>query len=74
KLFFADIRTGEHEPSNFTIKLNGETLVSDLTVGQNGVVHVHEIPDVAITKNLTIELDAKQGTPFLNAVDVIRNE
>ncbi|HSG71887.1 MAG TPA: PQQ-binding-like beta-propeller repeat protein, partial [Planctomycetaceae bacterium] len=74
KLYFADLRTGEHEPSVFAIKLNGETLVSDLSVGQDGVVHVHEIPDVAITKGLTIELDAKQGSPFLNALEVIRNE
>jgi len=73
KLYFADLRSGAHEPSTFAIKMNGETIASDLTVGQ-GAVHIHEIPDISVTGDLTIELEGKQGTPFLNAVEVTRQE
>lgn len=69
KLYFANL---DNANSSLNVKVNGETVTAGLSVGSQGVVH--EVPNVAVVDNLTIELDNTQGSPFLNAVEVLRAE
>ncbi|MEO2032233.1 MAG: PQQ-binding-like beta-propeller repeat protein [Planctomycetaceae bacterium] len=77
KLHFADTRDADHEPSAFSVTLNGQQTSEELTLSQSdkpGQVIVHEVNDVRVTDSLTIELAGSQGTTLLNAVEVVRND
>ena len=77
KLHFADTRSTNDPPSTFSVTLNGESVLSELTLTQSNKTSeaiVHEINNVTVTDSLTVELNGRQGTTLLNAVEVVRTD
>ncbi len=75
KLHFADTRDNPESPSTLSVALNGQPAIEDLTLKrseESGDVVVREISNVEVTDSLTIELTAEQGTPLLNAIEIVR--
>ena len=77
RLHFAEARAGATEPTVLDVMFNGNRVVTGLSLGlpveENAVQPiVQEIRNVRIDRELVIDLQARQGTPILNAVEAIR--
>jgi hypothetical protein len=75
RLHFANFREDRQADVVFDVKLNGRTVATNVTLPASGAQPVvSEFGDVGVTGELTIELEPKQGTPLLNAIEVHRNK
>ncbi len=77
KLHFADTRTTGKPPATFSVALNGEQVIDEITLSQSvdsTEIVVREITDVRVTDSLSIELSTQQGSTLLNAVEVVRQD
>ena len=77
KLHFADTRTADNPPAAFSVALNGDQVIDEITLSQSddsADVVVSEINDVRITDSLTIGLSTEEGSTLLNAVEVVRQD
>jgi outer membrane protein assembly factor BamB len=77
RLYFADARQEEHSPSKFDVKLNGQTVLSDVSVFVNDgtpTAVVETLSGISVNGDLVVELVQKQGTTVLNAIEAIREE
>lgn len=76
QLHFADNRTDEHASTQFDVKLNGKTVLTDVTPAtatqKSDAGYLREISNVSVSDVLKVELVAKQGAPLLNAIKVVR--
>jgi hypothetical protein len=75
RLYVAEMRPDAPEPAVFDVKLQGQTMLTDVTAKALGTgAAVYEATGVVTGGDLVIELTAKSGVPILNAVEMIRVE
>lgn len=77
KLHFADTRDTNSPASTFSVTLNGQTAIEELTLQQSDQktdVVIREFKNVKITDSLTVELSGTLGATLLNAIEVVRTE
>lgn len=76
RLHFAEPRENLDQPVVLDVLLNGNSAVSALELPRPVANQlrplVREIPNVRVTKDLVIDLKARQGIPILNAIEAIR--
>jgi outer membrane protein assembly factor BamB len=74
RLFFGVPSNGpESGNRTFDVVLQGETVLSDVTLSQGEVV-IREIPEVAIGQELSIRLVKKTGEPLLSGIELKKIE
>lgn len=75
KLHFARV-SSETEPVVLDVKLQGETVIEGLQLPASGpntaTAIVREVSGIAVKDELLVEIDSKQGTAVLNALEVSR--
>ncbi len=75
RLHFAAIDNDANTPTSFDVHIQGELAFKDVVLKTSpATAVVQEIEGVHVKDNLVVELDAKQGTPRLNAIEVNRVE
>ena len=77
RLYLADAREGKQSPSKFDVKLNGQTVLSDVVVASSGLeatASVQTLNGISVTGDLVVELVQKEGATMLNAIEAVREE